>query len=170
MAPDSKNEVDFAIQKNDQQTNSLSKAKNPKQSPGDVVIHNSGPVQETLKNLSINRSMQKPSLYRSPIIRNHPKAAHPRVSSAQSNLKQVANKSSNKYGKYKKLPKNFGYKKWGLRLPPKMLPVPKMVKRRPRKSDINVRKNASQKRYQAFLKRKFKLGKNMSDNIERKEI
>ena len=62
-----------------------------------------------------------------------------------------------KFGKYSKLPKNFGYKKWGLRLPSKMLSVSKVSRRRPRKSEIDLSKKASQERYKIFLKRKFKL-------------
>ena len=73
--------------------------------------------------------------------------------------------STKKYGKYNSLPKNFGYKKWGLRLPPKMLPVAKKP-RKPRKSEIALTKKASQERYKTFLKRKFKLESGRKDRAK----
>ena len=75
----------------------------------------------------------------------------------KSKIKKVRKQGTNMYGQYKKLPKNFGYKKWGLRLPPKMIPVGRRTNRRPRKSEIKQNKNASKLRYQNFLKRKFKI-------------
>ena len=71
-----------------------------------------------------------------------------------------------KFGKFSKLPKNFGYKKWGLRLPSKMLPVVRIGKRKPRKSEIDLSKKASQERYKSFLKRKFKLEEGKKDRIK----
>ena len=75
----------------------------------------------------------------------------------KSKIKKVRKQGTNMYGQYKKLPRNFGYKKWGLRLPPKMIPVGRRTNRRPRKSEIKQNKNASKLRYQNFLKRKFKI-------------
>ena len=84
----------------------------------------------------------------------------------RSNKKKNSNK---KYGKYNTLPKNFGYKKWGLRLPPKMLPVAKKP-RKPRKSEIALTKKASQERYKTFLKRKFKLESGRKDRAKMEPI
>ena len=75
----------------------------------------------------------------------------------KSKIEKVKKQGTNMYGQYNKLPRNFGYKKWGLRLPPKMIPVGRRSNRRPRKSKINKNKNASKLRYQNFLKRKFKI-------------
>ena len=75
----------------------------------------------------------------------------------KSKIKKIRKQGTNMYGEYKKLPRNFGYKKWGLRLPPKMIPVGRRSNRRPRKSEIKKNKNASKLRYQNFLKRKFKI-------------
>ena len=117
------------------------------------------------KNPTLRLSNRDPSLSKARLTFTHKVPLNPKHFSVKNKGSKEKNHKPTKYGKYSKLPKNFGYKKWGLRLPSKMLPVPKMNKRRPRKSDIDQSKNASQQRYQKFLKRKFKVERGQKDRI-----